>query len=67
MTSSEVTGVKGGFSTQKAVTATTTKKTEKAAEAFASLMNTAGGYAPVQNQTGKNKEQITVSCTMTGC
>lgn len=61
MTSSEVTGVKGGFSTQKAVTATTTKKTEKAAEAFASLMNTAGGYAPVQNQTGKNKEQITVS------
>lgn len=61
MTSSEVTGVKGGFSTQKAVAATTTKKTEKAAEAFASLMNTAGGYAPVQNQTGKNKEQITVS------
>lgn len=61
MTSSEVTTVKGGFSTQKAAAATTTKKTEKAAEAFASLMNTAGGYAPVQNQTGKNKEQITVS------
>ncbi len=61
MTSSEVTSVKGGFSTQKAAAATTTKKTEKAAEAFASLMNTAGGYAPVQNQTGKNREQITVS------
>lgn len=63
MTSSEVTSVKGGFSTQKAAAATTTKKTEKAAEAFASLMNTAGGYAPVQNQTGKNKEQITVSAS----
>ena len=61
MTSSEVTSVKGGFSTQKAAAATTTKKTEKAAEAFASLMNTAGGYAPVRNQTGKNREQITVS------